>query len=148
MNKQNLINMRADDISRTLVNLTRDIRRNRELPFEPGLDEELNDIETLTENIKELYEKIEALEKAKQRDNLYMCQAYYGQSEDNISRAYTYKDMYNEHKLNEEDKLSPEDIDRIIEGYREVIKKFDKRLKTYLKRYGLSKVKAWSYLSD
>ena len=27
-------------------------------------------------------------------------------------------------------------------------KKFDKRLKTYLKRYGLSKVKAWSYLSD
>ena len=55
MNKQNLINMRADDISRTLVNLTRDIRRNRELPFEPGLDKELNDIETLTENIKELY---------------------------------------------------------------------------------------------
>ena len=55
MNKQNLINMRADDISRTLVNLTRDIRRNRDLPFEPGLDEELNDIETLTENIKELY---------------------------------------------------------------------------------------------
>ena len=55
VNKQNLINMRADDISRTLVNLTRDIRRNRELPFEPGLDKELNDIETLTENIKELY---------------------------------------------------------------------------------------------
>ena len=55
MNKQNLINMRADDISRTLVNLTRDIRRNRNLPFEPGLDSELNDIETLTGNIKEFY---------------------------------------------------------------------------------------------
>ena len=55
MNKQNLINIRADDISRTLVNLTRDIRRNRELSFESGLDEELNDIETLTGNIKELY---------------------------------------------------------------------------------------------
>ena len=55
MNKQNLINMRADDISRTLVNLTWDIRRNRELSFESGLDEELNDIETLTGNIKELY---------------------------------------------------------------------------------------------
>ena len=55
MNKQNLINMRADDISRTLVNLTRDIRRNRELSFELRLDEELNDIETLTGNIKELY---------------------------------------------------------------------------------------------
>lgn len=55
MNKHNLINMRADNISRALVNLTRYIRRSRELSFEPGLDEELNDIETLTENIKELY---------------------------------------------------------------------------------------------
>ena len=55
MDKQNLINMRADEVSRTLVNLTRDIRKNRDLPFEPGLDVELNDIETLTENIKELY---------------------------------------------------------------------------------------------
>ena len=55
MSKQELINMRADDISRTLVNLTRDIRRNRELPFECGLDEELNDIEALMENIRELY---------------------------------------------------------------------------------------------
>ena len=100
------------------------------------------------ENMKELYETIENLEKSKQRDNIYMCQAYCGQSEDNILRAYTCKNMYNEHKLNEEDKLSPEDIDRIIEGYREVIKNFDKRLKTYLKKYGLSKVKAWSYLSD
>ena len=55
MDKQNLINMRADEMSRTLVNLTRDIRKNRGLPFEPGLDEELNDIEVLAENIKELY---------------------------------------------------------------------------------------------
>lgn len=56
MDKQNLINMRADEMSRTLVNLTRDIRKNRGLPFAPGLDEELNDIEVLAENIKELYE--------------------------------------------------------------------------------------------
>lgn len=100
------------------------------------------------ENMKELYETIDNLEKAKKRDNLYQCQAYTGQSEDNILRAYTAKNMYNENRLKEEDKLSREDIDRIIEGYKEVIKKFDKRLKTYLKRYGLSKVKAWSYLSD
>ena len=55
MDKQNLINMRSDEMSRTLVNLTRDIRKNRGLPFEPGLDEELNDIEVLAENIKDLY---------------------------------------------------------------------------------------------
>ena len=63
MNKQSLINMRAEDISRTLTNLTKDIRRNKGLPFECGLDEELNQIEELTENIKELYKHPRKYEK-------------------------------------------------------------------------------------
>jgi len=36
----------------------------------------------------------------------------------------------------------------IIAGYEEVKKGFEKRLNTYLKRYGLSKVRSWTYLSD
>lgn len=36
----------------------------------------------------------------------------------------------------------------ILKGYEEVKKAFTKRLNTYLKRYGLSKIKAWSYLVD
>lgn len=36
----------------------------------------------------------------------------------------------------------------LIAGYQEVKKAFEKRLNTYLKRYGLSKVESWSYLSD
>ena len=55
MDKQSLINMRAEEMSRTLVNLIWDIRRNKEIPFEVGLEEELKDVEALTENIKELY---------------------------------------------------------------------------------------------
>lgn len=56
MDKQRLINMRADDIARTLVNLIWDIRRNKEIPFEVRLEEELKDVEALKENIKKLYE--------------------------------------------------------------------------------------------
>lgn len=55
MDRQSLINMRADDIARTLVNLIWDIRRNKEIPFEVRLEEELKDVEALKENIKELY---------------------------------------------------------------------------------------------
>ena len=43
-----------------------------------------------------------------------------------------------------------EDEDRaiIMQAYEEAKQHFEKRLKTYLKRYGLSKVHSWSYLVD
>ena len=45
-------------------------------------------------------------------------------------------------------KLEPGDIKLIIKGYEEVIEKFNKRLNTYLKKYGLSKIQTWTYLVD
>lgn len=45
-------------------------------------------------------------------------------------------------------KLTKEEIQMIIAGYAEVKKTFTKRLNTYLKRYGLTKVHSWTYLSD
>ena len=44
--------------------------------------------------------------------------------------------------------LSAEDLQRVIDGYKIVKASFEKRLKTYLKRYGMSKVKTWSYWQD
>ena len=44
--------------------------------------------------------------------------------------------------------LREDDINKIIAGLEEVKKAFDKRLHTYLKRYGLSKINAWTYLRD
>ena len=35
-----------------------------------------------------------------------------------------------------------------LDGYKEVRKGFEKRLHTYLKRYGLSKLNTWTYLVD
>lgn len=45
-------------------------------------------------------------------------------------------------------KLSKEEIDDIITGYKVVKNQFEKRLNTYLKKYGLTKLKTWTYLSD
>ena len=45
-------------------------------------------------------------------------------------------------------KLGNEDIERLIAGYEEVLKKFEKRLNTYLKRYGLKKLNVWTYCVD
>ena len=55
----------------------------------------------------------------------------------------------NERKIyNDIQEASDEDIKIILEAEKEERKKFEKRLKTYLKRYGLSKVKTWSYWQD
>lgn len=44
--------------------------------------------------------------------------------------------------------LSAEDRARMIDGYRTVRSHFEKRLKTYLKRYGMSKINTWTYWRD
>ena len=55
----------------------------------------------------------------------------------------------NERKIyNDIQEASDEDIKIILEAEKEERAKFEKRLKTYLKRYGLSKVKTWSYWQD
>lgn len=45
-------------------------------------------------------------------------------------------------------KLTDKDIENLKAILKEEQDKFAKRLNTYLKRYGLSKVNAWSYISD
>ncbi len=41
-----------------------------------------------------------------------------------------------------------EERELILAAYERVKASFEKRLKTYLKRYGLSKVRSWSYIVD
>lgn len=45
-------------------------------------------------------------------------------------------------------KLDNSDIEQLILGYEEVLKKFKNRLQTYLKRYGLKKLNVWTYCVD
>ena len=44
--------------------------------------------------------------------------------------------------------LTETEIQNIVAGYEEVKVAFTKRLNTYLKRYGLSKLNTWTYLRD
>lgn len=44
--------------------------------------------------------------------------------------------------------LTEQEIKLLIEGYEKVRASFEKRLRTYLKRYGLTKVHAWTYWRD
>lgn len=45
-------------------------------------------------------------------------------------------------------KLSKNDVQKIIAKVAEELQKFVKRLNTYLKRYGLTKIHSWSYWRD
>lgn len=44
--------------------------------------------------------------------------------------------------------LQDKDREKLIEGYEKVIADFKKRLNTYIKKFGLTKVNSWSYLRD
>lgn len=45
-------------------------------------------------------------------------------------------------------KLSPSDVEQLKKAYDLERKAFEKRLNSYLKKYGTSKLKTWAYLSD
>lgn len=72
---------------------------------------------------------------------------YCGQTADCKLRYYSVVDTSNKVQRREicED---TELLEKLIAGYEEVKIEFTKRLNTYLKRYGMSKVKTWSYLVD
>ena len=72
---------------------------------------------------------------------------YTGQQEDCKLRYYSIVDTFygaTQGKICNDTEL----IKKLLAGYEEVRADFIKRLNTYLKRYGLSKVKTWSYLRD
>lgn len=58
--------------------------------------------------------------------------------------AYRWSDEY----AKQFPEISGADLQRVIDGYKIVKADFEKRLNTYLKRYGMSKVKTWSYWQD
>lgn len=72
---------------------------------------------------------------------------YYGQAEDCKLCYYSVVDTFGG-RINGEICEDITLIDKLISGYEQVKQDFVKRLKAYLKRYGTSKVKTWSYLRD
>lgn len=108
----------------------------------------------IKENIKGLEEKIKDLRDT--RLKAYTYTAYSGQPEKSKLKNYTlaslcYTPEYNPAyyaNLKDLKEITTEDRKRIAAGLEKVKADFVKRLNTYLKKYGLTKVRTWTYLSD
>lgn len=111
----------------------------------------------ISENLKQVTESIEMLNLCLARKlECYTYTAYSGQPE--TSRLKTYSVVYiadnpeyepgRWSNLKDVQKLENGDIQRIIDGLEVVKERFTKRLHTYLKRYGLSKLNVWTYCRD
>lgn len=91
--------------------------------------------------------------------------AYYGQNETNPLRAICFRRLSELLTTNEFDDLKPgamvkddrgnpayyptaDDIERIRAMYEEAKEKHEKKVRAYLKRYGTSKVRTWTYWLD
>lgn len=133
-------------------------------------DEELTAAENMSElarkseqyfkeqNLKKVDSKIESLEKCLNDCN-YECYTYthyMGQPDNSKLKGFkVVKLSYNPEftpglwsACKDVKKLEANDIQKIIDGFKEVRKAFEKRIDTYLKRYGTTKVNSWSYIRD
>lgn len=101
----------------------------------------------ISKNLEKIEEKINQL---KDTRNLFVLVAYDEWPQHVCYRGvdwYGTKDnptLYNWYG-NYKRILTDEDIENILEVLEQIKKDFTKRLQTYLKRYGLSKVHAWTY---
>lgn len=102
----------------------------------------------ISKNMEEINNKIESLKTAYK---VYVYPKYYMQKDDILVTYYCARSEWDLDMVPDKTKLTEirkEDIQKIIDGLEIVKQKFEKRLKTYLKRYGLSKLNVWTYLID
>lgn len=102
----------------------------------------------LAENLRAIDEVIAHLEGTTQNSwDYYVCIRYYAQPES--SKLKTLREFYwHDEGSQKYPKLEGENRGRVLEGYKAVRASFEKRLHAYLKRYGMSHVKTWSYWAD
>lgn len=103
------------------------------------------------ENLKQVQDTIDWL--SDDNNKLYFQNHYYSQTKDILKSITSFQrwdepaDIFN--KVYEKYKPVPdEDRQLLIKAYELEKERFSKRVETYLKRYGLSKVHAWSYWAD
>lgn len=99
----------------------------------------------LRENLEQFDSQLELLDSG---EKIYLMQSYYKPTKIACIRSekYFWHFKWDRDKIVEE--LSEFDIQELKKMILNEKEKFTKRLNTYLKRYGLSKVHAWTYLVD
>ena len=99
----------------------------------------------LQENLEQFDEWMEMLNG---KDKLYLMRNYCKPCKMACVRTETYFWHYQWDREKIVEELSAADIEKLKEIVLSEKAKFTKRLNTYLKRYGLSKVHSWTYLVD
>ena len=109
----------------------------------------------IQENMRNVNANIEELEEAltsfKDYEKLALISNYRDNIKCDFTKVINYDGIYyDEHhyKQNVLKILTVEEIQKILSAYKQVKADFEKRLNAYLKRYGLSKLKTWTYLVD
>lgn len=105
----------------------------------------------MAENLQELKRIIENLSK---KENDYYFQNHYWRQTNNVMKNVVSFYYWNipadiaKKEYKEYTPVSEKDKSLILAAYKEELKRFTKRLETYLKKYGLSCVHTWSYWVD
>jgi hypothetical protein len=108
----------------------------------------------MQENLKDIERKLEQLRDSDYEGYKYC--AYSGMNNDSKLKSYTLckywdnpeQQPYKWNRLVALEKMTQEERDALIKGFETVKEMFTKRLNTYLKKYGLSKINTWTYLRD
>lgn len=103
----------------------------------------------INENLQIFDRKLEDLKNY----NLFLIRNYNNAPKDSKCKALVFKSDWQVMNFSEQDKdeltpVSEQDKQKIIKAYEIERDNFEKRVKTYLKKYGLSKIRAWSYWQD
>lgn len=102
----------------------------------------------INRNMDETNTRIKTLEKAIYEicNNIDGQYKWYKRNQKGI--LYICGSRYNSYVSPDETLLTLSELEVLLDGYKEARKKLEKRLKAYLKRFGLTKVNAWAYLID
>lgn len=99
----------------------------------------------LKENLQQFDEWLEMLGG---RETLYLVPQHYAQTRVACIRSEYYFRRYEWERNKIVEVLTKDDIEELKKVVLSEKEKFIKRLNTYLKRYGLSKIHSWTYLVD
>ena len=100
----------------------------------------------LRENLKGIDGWISDLED--ERNKVYKRPHYINQTADTKLKAVCVCRAWDSPGYRDAVEMTKDERKAMADGYREVRQAFEKRLHTYLKTYGLSKVNTWTYLGD
>ena len=102
-----------------------------------------------SENLKKITEWIKAIE----NDEVYIRTHYYNSPANSRAKTLVHMNFNRLYNMTEEQKaeyklLTGADKEMVLNAYKIELAKFEKRLDSYIKRYGTSKLKCWSYWQD